>query len=90
MNTKFYQKMISSKSKIAMLLRTIAWLLLITAIAVGIVESFVDAEPVPLLLYTARAAVAMLVLYTIAAIVHYLAEITDILQRNADHDTKNR
>ena len=90
MNTKFYQKMISSKSKIAVLLRTIAWLLLIIAIAVGIVESFVDAEPIPLLLYTAQAAAAMLALYTVAAVLHYLAEITDILQRSADQDTKNR
>lgn len=90
MNNKFYQKMISSKSKIAMLLRTIAWILLILAIAVGIVESFVDAEPVPLLLYTAQAAAAMLLLYTVAAVLHYLAEITDILRRNDDQDTKDR
>lgn len=81
--------MISSKSKIAVILRLLAWLLLIIAIIFGVIESFHDSEPVPLFLYTAYAAGAMLFLYTVAEILHYLAEITDILKRNMDKDTKN-
>ncbi|MBQ7006630.1 MAG: hypothetical protein IJN59_02250 [Oscillospiraceae bacterium] len=88
-NNKFYEKFIFSKSKIAIILRLLAWLLLIVAIGAGVVESFNDAEPVPLFLYTFYAAGAMLLLYTVAAIIHYLAEITDILKRNADNDRKN-
>jgi len=71
-------------------LRLLAWLLLIIAIVVGCIESFSDAEPVPLLLYVFYAAGAMLLLCTIAAIINYLAEITDILKRNMDKDIENR
>ena len=81
--------MIFSKSKIAMILRVLAWLLLIVAIIAGIAESISDAEPVPLLLYTAEAAGAMLLLYSLAAIINYLAEITDILKRNTSTDQKH-
>ena len=90
MNNKFYEKMIFSKSKIAIIMRLLAWLLLIVAIVVGSVESFSDAEPVPLFLYVFYAACAMLFLYAIAAIINYLAEITDILKRNIDKDMKER
>lgn len=90
MNNKFYKRLILSKSKIAMILRLLAWLVLIVAIIAGVVESFNDAEPVPLLLYTSYAAGAMLLLYVVAAIIHYLAEITDILKRNMDKDANNR
>ena len=89
MKDKFYARWIFSKSKIAIILRLLAWVLLVVAIVSGVVESFHDSEPVPLMLYTAHAAGIMLLLYTIAAIVHYLAEITDILKRNIDKDTKN-
>lgn len=89
MNNKFYKRLIFSKSKIATILRLLAWLVLIVALVAGGVESFNDAEPVPLLLYTSYAAGAMLLLYAIAAIINYLAEITDILKRNIDKDTKN-
>ena len=51
-------------------------------------ESFDDAEPVPLLLYIAYAGGVMLLLYAIASIINYLAEITDILKRNMDEDAK--
>ena len=88
MNNKFYTKLIFSKSKIAIILRSLAWLLLIVAVIVGVVESFDSAEPVPLLLYIAYAGGAMLFLYTVAAIINYLAEITDILKRNMDDDAK--
>ena len=47
-------------------------------------DGIIDAEPMPLLLYTAYAAGSMLFLYTVAAIINYLAEITDILQRGAN------
>ena len=72
-----------------MILRVLAWLLLIVAIIAGIAESISDAEPVPLLLYTAEAAGAMLLLYSLAAIINYLAEITDILKRNTSTDQKH-
>lgn len=84
MNNKFYKSAIYSKSRIAMILRILAWCLLIAAIIAGVAESINDAEPVPLLLYTAYAAGSMLFLYTVAAIINYLAEITDILQRGAN------
>ena len=86
MNNKFYKRLIGSKSKIAVILRLLAWLLLIVAIVVGVVESIEDAEPVPLLLYTAYAIGGMLLLYSVAAVLHYLAEITDILKRNVDKE----
>ena len=89
MNNSFYQKMIYSKSKIAMILRLLAWGLLVLAVVFGVIESFRDAEPVPLLLYTANAAVGMLFLYTVAAIPHYLAEIADSLSRRSDEDSRN-
>ena len=63
-------------------------MLLVVAVIVGVVESFDNAEPVPLLLYIAYAGGAMLLLYTIASIINYLAEITDILKRNMDEDAK--
>ena len=72
-----------------MILRVLAWLLLIVAIIAGIAESISDAEPVPLLLYTAEVAGAMLLLYSLAVIINYLAEITDILKRNASTDQKH-
>ena len=72
-----------------MILRVMAWLLLIVAIIAGIAESISDAEPVPLLLYTAEAAGAMFLLYSLAAIINYLEEITDILKRNASTDQKH-
>ena len=87
MNNNFYRSMIFSKSKIAIILRSLAWLLLIAAIIAGVVESINDAKPVPLMLYTAYAACAMLLLYSIAAIINYLAEITDILKRNTSTDS---
>lgn len=90
MNNKFYEKMIFSKSKIAIILRLLAWLFLIVAIVVGVIESFNDAEPVPLLLYISYAVGAMLLLYAIASIINYLAEITDILRRNIDKDMDDR
>ncbi len=89
MNNKFYKRLICSKSKIAMILRLLAWLLLIAAIVVGVVESIDDAEPVPLLLYTIYAAGVMLLLYAVAAVINYLAEITDILKRNVDKNGKD-
>lgn len=89
MNNKFYKRAIFSKSKIAIILRLLAWLLLIVAIIAGIIESISDSEPVPLMLYTAYAAGAMLLLYSIAAIINYLAEITDILKRNTNTDKDN-
>ena len=89
MNNSFYQRMIYSKSRIAMILRLLAWGLLVLAVVFGVIESFRDAEPVPLLLYVVNAAVAMLALYTVAAILHYLAEITEILKRRSDEDTRN-
>lgn len=73
-----------------MLLRLLAWLLLAVAIVAGVVESINESEPIPLMVYTAHAAGAMLCLYTIAAILHYLAEIADILKRNMDKDAKNQ
>ncbi len=88
MNNKFYKKLIFSKSKIAIILRLLAWVLLVVAVIVGVVESFDDAEPVPLLLHIAYAGAEMLLLYTVAAIINYLAEITDILKRNMDEDAK--
>ena len=87
MKNKFYQKLIYSKSTIAVILRVLAWGLLVAAILVGIAKSIADAEPMPLLFYTVQAAVVMLLLYTIAAILNYLAEITDTLKHNADRDT---
>ncbi|MBQ9121375.1 MAG: hypothetical protein IJY12_03300 [Clostridia bacterium] len=90
MKNKFYEELIFSKSKIVIILRLMAWLLLIVAIVAGVVESVNDAEPVPLLLYTVYAVGAMFLLYAIAAIINYLAEITDILKRNIDKDTKER
>ena len=89
MNNTFYQRMIYSKSKIAMILRSLAWGLLVVAVVLGAVESIQDAEPVPLFLYVACAAGAMLALYTVAALLHYLAEITDILKRRSDEDTRD-
>lgn len=86
MNNKFFQKWIFSKSKIAMILRLLAWGILVVAIVTGVIESFNDAEPVPLFLNVVCAAGAMLVLYTIAAILNYLAEITELLKRNHGGD----
>ena len=86
----FYKRLIFSKSKIAIILRLLAWVLLIIAVVTGAIESVNDAEPVPLLLYTCYAAIAMLLLYTIAAIINYLAEIADVLKRNADEDEASR
>ena len=84
---KFYQKLIYSKSTIAVILRVLAWVLLMVAVVVGIVESIEYAEPLSLLDYPLMAAAGMLVLYTVAAILNYLAEITDTLKHNADRDT---
>ena len=89
MKNKFYERFIFSKSKIAIILRLLAWILLVIAVVKGVAECFKDSEPVPLILYTAYAAGGMLLLYIIAAIINYLAEITDILKRNLDKDTKN-
>lgn len=84
---KFYSKWIYSKSKIAIILRLIAWGLLIVALVMGVVDNFRDHEPVPLLMYPLSAVGCMLLLYTVAAILNYLAEITDILKRNVDNDS---
>ena len=81
---KFYTKWIYSKSKIAVILRLIAWGILIIALFMGVVDSFRDHEPVPLLMYPLTAVGSMLLFYTVAAILNYLAEITDILKRNED------
>ena len=90
MNNKFYEKAIFSKSKIAIMWRLLAWVLLVVAVVAGVVDSIQDAEPIPLLLYTVQAAGGMLFLYSIAAIINYLAEIADILKRNVDQDTEKR
>ena len=81
MNRRFYKKMIYSKSKIAIILRLVAWIILLIALFAGVVES-------SLLLYVAYAAGVMIFLYAVAAIINYLAEITDILKRNIDEDAK--
>ena len=81
MGSKLFQKWIYSKSTIAVILRLLAWGILVVAIVTGVIESFNDAEPVPLFLNVACAAGAMLFLYTVAAILNYLAEITDLLKR---------
>ena len=86
MSNKLFQKWIYSKSKIAMILRLLAWGILVVAIVAGVIESFADAEPVPLLLNVVCAAGAMLFLYTVAAILNYLAEITELLKRNHGGD----
>ena len=81
---KYYTKWIYSKSKIAIILRLIAWGILIVALFMGVVDSLRDHEPVPLLMYPLTAVGSMLLFYTVAAILNYLAEITDILKRNED------
>ena len=63
-------------------------LVIVAAIVSGVVASIKDAEPVPLLLNLFSSFAAMLSLYTVAAIVNYLAEITDILNRNVDKEIK--
>ena len=85
--TAFYRRLISSKSGMAVILRLLAWGLLGAAILVGVMESISDAEPMPLLIYSVQAAAVMLLLYTVAAILHYLAEITDALKNKAERDT---
>ena len=86
-NNKFYQKLIYSKSPIAVILRLLAWVLLIAAVVVGVVDSIADSEPMPLMDYLLQAAAGMLALYTVAAILNYLAEITDVLKSRAERDT---
>ncbi len=81
---KLYTKWIYSKSKIAIILRLIAWGILIVALFMGVVDSLRDHEPVLLLMYPLTAVGSMLLFYTVAAILNYLAEITDILKRNED------
>ena len=60
------------------------------AIIAGVVNSFRDNEPIPLMIYPLYAAGTMLLLYVVAAILNYLADITDILKRNVDKDTENK
>ena len=55
-NNKFYQKLIYSKSPIAVILRLLAWVLLIAAVVVGVVDSIADSEPMPLMDYLLQAA----------------------------------
>ena len=90
MKNKFYDKWIYSKSKIAMILRILAWVILVVAIIAGVVNSFRDNEPIPLMIYPLYAAGTMLLFYVVAAILNYLADITDILKRNVDKDTENK
>ncbi len=68
----------NGRSKIAPILRTVAWVLGIVSIILGIVAYFETESPLPFLISLGGGGIEMLMFYVLASILDYLAELTSI------------
>lgn len=80
----------NGRSKIASILRTVAWIIGIIAVIAGIVVAFGTDNFLSVLLTFSTGAIGMLLFYALAAILDYLAELTAIARNGFKYIETNK
>lgn len=80
----------NGRSKIASMLRTVAWILGILSIISGIVIAFGTENFLPILIALGVGAIEMLMFYALASILDYLAELTAIVRNGFKYNETNK
>ncbi len=84
------EKVDNGKSKIASILRTVAWIMGILAFISGIIIAFGTDNFLPVLITLGAGAMEMLMFYALAAILDYLAELTSIARNGFKYTETNK
>ncbi len=84
------KKIDDGKSKIASILRTVAWIICILSFISGIVIAFGTESVLPVLLTFGAGAMEMLMFYALASILDYLAELTSIARNGFKYNETNK
>lgn len=84
------EKVDNGRSKIAFILRTVAWVMGILAFISGIIIAFGIDNFLPVLITLVAGAMQMLMFYTLAAILDYLAELTSIARNGFKYTETNK
>lgn len=84
------EKVDNGRSKIASILRTVAWIIGILAFISGIVIAFGTDNFLPVLITLGAGAMEMLMFYALAAVLDYLAELTSIARNGFKYTETNK
>lgn len=84
------EKADNGRSKIASILRTVAWIIGLFAVISGIVTAFGTESILPVLITFGAGAMEMLVFYALADILDYLAELTSIARNGFKYTETNK
>ena len=84
------KKVDNGRSKIASILRTVAWVMGILAFISGIIIAFGTGNFLPVLITLGAGAMEMLLFYALAAILDYLAELTSIARNGFKYTETNK
>lgn len=84
------EKVDKGRSKIASILRTVAWIIGIIAVISGIIITFGTENFSPVLITFVAGAMEMLMFYALAAVLDYLAELTSIARNGFKYNETNK
>ncbi len=89
-STSEKEKTDNGRSKIASILRAVAWILGILSVISGIVIAFGTENFLPVLITLGAGAIEMLMFYALASILDYLAELTSIARNGFKYNETNK